>query len=619
MKLFKALLVAALALTLFFVSCDSIVEDEATDETQDIFDSELSERITVSADSVVTEMVKAMEAGGSTSDMSDYMESAAELYAEAAVTDPENSRANFGAGLFAFQSILDHPDIKMMQDKLQEWSQNMDDLDHARYYVTQFFLYGQSWVEITEQYGENRWTEYIDIDPASALLAMVYFVQNSMTEPDLIALFQETIDSYIIPALDDAIGYMDKVLTDDEFTYLLSADMTMEDDAMEVDNGEVYIISALMRIVRANLKIMNAYQLSIPGVGSMGNYFDEVSLINLVKAQDEQGGDFLKLRSNSILPSAGQDILDALTMVEESVIFIQQETDSQLNDIIKREDITEADQEIPSLIEYDMPVTVLQSVAGIADIVTALKTMFSGPFEIETFDGESITMDLTAFLNNGMQDLKALLPYHEWADINTFQKEFWGPVISQYDSFYYNNLEYQGYGVELFWMYQDITQEENNPFYELYGSFSNDGVFTVIGADTDQGFTLLEGGVNLTDDGAFYLDNQKSFCITEEAYTTINNYIENAPRNSWVALGLFETVGEHINLNFSIDHPFGIRNSDGVLKFAGNFEYIMDEAPLYLVDAKGSETDFPVFPDPTFGGLLPGMTQDKILNMATME
>ena len=128
----------------------------------------------------------------------------------------------------------------------------------------------------------------------------------------------------------------------------------------------------------------------------------------------------------------------------------------------------------------------------------------------------------------------------------------------------------------------------------------------------------------MTSDGAFYLDNQKQLCITEQAYNLINSYIADLPNDDWIKLEVFEYLSLFPKYNFSLEHPFGVRASNGVFKFAGTPEYFFDHnEPVYLVDSQGNPLDpsiqYPVFPDPTFGGVLPGMTQAKLQEFMKLE
>ena len=115
-----------------------------------------SERITVSADSVIAEMIAAGD-GADTFGMMDYMEEVEALYRKAAVANPANSRANFGAGLFAFQRIMDHPDMELLRETLESWEADIENLDYSKCYLTQYFLHGESEFCVNDRWGS--WDE----------------------------------------------------------------------------------------------------------------------------------------------------------------------------------------------------------------------------------------------------------------------------------------------------------------------------------------------------------------------------------------------------------------------------------------------------------------------------
>ena len=65
-----------------------------------------------------------------------------------------------------------------------------------------------------------------------------------------------------------------------------------------------------------------------------------------------------------MLPSAKQDIIDALTLIENGVNFITSETDDQLDDLIAKHDITDLDADIDEEFTDDdagIPVHVLRN------------------------------------------------------------------------------------------------------------------------------------------------------------------------------------------------------------------------------------------------------------------
>ena len=110
-----------------------------------------------------------------------------------------------------------------------------------------------------------------------------------------------------------------------------------------------------------------------------------------------------------------------------------------------------------------------------------------------------------------------------------------------------------------------------------------------------------------------YLDKNKRISFTEAAWTKLKSYTLAHPDI------YFDRVMELQPLNFAIFTPFGVRANDGVFMFAGKVEFAdVETAPmLYLSDGpnSGKPVTTPVFPDPTFGGLLPGMTGDKLMSL----
>ena len=236
-------------------------------------------------------------------------------------------------------------------------------------------------------------------------------------------------------------------------------------------------------------------------------------------------------------------------------------------------------------------------------------------------DGETeiITVDLSAFLNNAIADIKDFLPRHQWADLNNLDQGIDGwelyPTTHWVDGEEVFMYWVDGVFYTYYWAIDEDVVDD-----EYIGTFSSDGVFTV-----DKKYDYHEGKIIelspndlLTPDGAFYLDSQGRFCITAEAYETINEHFAEIPRDSWEAMDLMEMIGGYMpTINFSVDHPLGVRDANGVFRFAGYPTYLedQDEEIVYLVDANGNEVDDPIFPDPTFNGVLPGMTQERLVDL----
>jgi len=613
-----------LALVLFAGCFESSTEPK---DEEDIVDAQKSQRLVASADSVISEMINTGAVDESYDSMIDYIQEAEQMYKEASDQDPSNSKANFGSALFGFQGLMCNPDIKMITDTLEVWDQDIENLDNTRYIITQYFMHGidNFYIDYDDGWGWNEW-----VDPFNAFGALIYFVQNSFSDQNVVSMLQNMIDTSIIAKLNESINYMDKVLTDNNFVYDITSEMTGEDDSFELDLGEAYMISAIMHFMRASMNIINAYQLSVPNVTGITDYTDLTILLPLIKSQDENNGPMLSLRSTNRLPSAKKDITDALTMIEQGCTFITNETDSQLNDLIQKEDLTEADAEIDedfTIDSYDIPIPLLRNATSIISLAGKIKTMLNGPFnvEIETDDygTEIVSVNLAAFLNNAMLDLKDKIPYHRWNNLDDLENGFYGPGIEHWGHRTIDNIKYYYFYTDLIWDYEDaVGGDDLVDYYEYLGSISEDGILTIEKAYKYipmTGYTLVDlpPGTGLTTDNSIYLDSQNRLCITETAYEALNSYAVNAPRNSWIAFEMLDYASSLASKNYSPDHPFGVRDENGIFYFAGTPEYIGSVNPAYFTDGpSGERIDidevFPVFPDPTFGGILPGMTQQRL-------
>ncbi len=615
MKNLVALLLLSIAL-----GCAGCVfsgdDNEPTDEP--VIDPGASARLTASADSVVSLMVAQGRNDAAVAPMIDYMESAASLYRQAADQDPSNSRANFGAGVFSFQALLQNDDFNAVKDQLEEWDavDNRETLSTPEYFAAGTLLDGP-WFMIDYSYTYNGheyheyWDEYFD--PFTAFMILLSTVEQSLSNPNPVIVLQNVIDTSIIPTIDEAIGYIEKAAADDDFVFPLTTQMTGEDDAFELDCGEAHVIAAMLHLARAGFGMMNAYQFSF-GAQHVTDYSDEMYLISLVRLQDETDGTFLKLRSTNRLPAVKQHLLTALGHVEDGAAFISAETDNQLDDLIKRQDLTDGNDEVEiEFADDNMPFPVLRNATGIADLAGRIKTMLDGPvtMEVEGHTPSTISINLSAFLANGIPDFKNILPYHEWVDAEEMNSVFSG-IGLDYSYFLINNGEPLLYSPRVIDVYRTIGNSPTS--YDWFqGTVSTDGVLTLSTILQYPTLQPVSPGI-LTNDGAIYLDASNRLCMTAAAYQALNSYAASLPMTDPLAMDIARNALSRIN--FTAEHPFGVRRSDNVFLFAGSFlTGRMNTPPVYLIDTQGNETERTYFPDPTFGGLLPGMTQSQIWSL----
>jgi hypothetical protein len=591
-------------MVLFILGFSGCFDNNTTDPGDSDTSGKLqSEKLTASADSVVSVMTASLGGGGTISGAKGYMATAAGLYSDAAEKDPSNSKANFGAALLGFELLLDNSDLSTIESTLESWNSTISDPMDPRSVLARFFLSGESTVHVGDAATGYDYT----LTPDKAVGALVTLVQGSLSNPEAVALLQTTIDAVVIPRLNQSISYMENVLSDNSFSFTIS----LGDTTIEIDRGDAYLLSGAMYAMRGSLKILNAYRYSVPGATGLADYMNPNVILPLVRTQDLSDGPFLKLRNTSLLPAAKSDLLTAVDYAGRGIQSIKAETDDQSNDLVTPQVIADIEsQVITGVSATDNPIPALSQATSMVGLLNALTSMLNGTFTINPGTGQSpVTVNLSAFLNNGIPDIKKVVPYHTWMDISTLPVAFTGSDVSS-ESTQIGSATQTVWWFDVFKTYMNSigSYDSGNGFT---GTFASDGTFTATGRVVwtlgGQSVESLSPGASILGNSAFTIDSQRRICISASAWAQLQAYVRVHPDL------YFDRVFHGNMVNFSYANPFGVRGTDGVFRFAGNMKYTADGDMLYLSDRanSGVKVSTPVFPDPTFGGLLPGMTQQR--------
>ena len=210
---------------------------------------------------------------------------------------------------------------------------------------------------------------------------------------------------------------------DPDFTFELTPEMQgdEEEEPREIDLGEVYMIDASLRLLKAVFLVVTAYDFDFDDNGSYA-FLDDGSNENVLRHMErlDKTGTFLTLRSADALPAAKASILTAIEKMEKGMEVIRAETDDQDDDIILAGDLDDLDEEIDLSDQDDMPVF-FRDIRTTGDALSKAREILEGTVEIEAdFDGDedtpkqTVVFDVGQFFDNPVQDLRALLPYHTW-------------------------------------------------------------------------------------------------------------------------------------------------------------------------------------------------------------
>lgn len=314
------------------------------------------------------------------------------------------------------------------------------------------------------------------------LLNQASSVPSNITVPHL----QEIIRDNIIPKLSVAITEIGLAESDLEFNY----ETEVDGDIREFDLGEVYFFDSSLHALRAGLRIMIAYNMDLADIDGSYDWVEEGDhnvdewqegdtlnvlhyshvfgdslIIANFKNLLVDGSDFMTLNNDvdNQIELAHDDLSTFLIKLEAAAQFIRNETDPQGNDMIEFGYLTDLDDEINNC--EDCP----NFAAGwtqIEDVINWAETVLTGPYDFsEEIDGTQIdiTVNMSALFNNPVDDLKTLLPLHQWRDNSTWIDpsllDVWCDVWGHDGSPYYgHNGIYHGV-LHVEYCYQDYYGE----------------------------------------------------------------------------------------------------------------------------------------------------------------
>ena len=326
-------------------------------------------------------------------DLMDFGE-ADRLYQEAIASDPKNTEAQFGAAIAHLLALSVNEDVRAVQDSVDAYMED-DDMASAANKVAR-----------------------LPLIPAKMTL-------QALADPLTVSDLQATVNEEIIPAIDYALDRLTIVEGDSEFTFVLTPAMMgdEDEDPLEIDLGEAYMLDAQLRLLKGVLLVTTAYDFDFDMEGKyewLEEYpSDENVLRHLVRF--DKTGTFMTLKSADSMRNAKAEILTAIGKMETGLETIRAETDDQDDDLIRREDIEDLDAEIDLSEEGDDTPLFFREIRSTDDLLSKAREALESTVEIEAdFDGDegtpksTIVFDLGSFFDDPIEDLRALLPHHTW-------------------------------------------------------------------------------------------------------------------------------------------------------------------------------------------------------------
>ena len=280
----------------------------------------------------------------------------------------------------------------------------------------------------------------------------------------LVRTLQGIIRNRSLPSTDRIVGHLNVVEAHPDWQLTIID----EGDTTEIDLGEVYVLDACTRALRAGLQVATAYDVEPAPDGDYGwltQLADHAGYTGyelhpgtaagdtLVLVDDEEvdvdrqeifvngvedlltpGSSFLKLWTNpwsgATAMQAGYDEMNVLlSRLETAYDFIQAEGDDQSDDIIAQTLIAELDAAIVEA-GADLPEWI-GTWETIPDVIAWVEDIMSGPYTVPVEVGDTevydLTVDISALFLTPVPDWKTKLPYHEF-----LPRSEWATFVESY-------------------------------------------------------------------------------------------------------------------------------------------------------------------------------------------
>ncbi|MBN1578502.1 MAG: carboxypeptidase regulatory-like domain-containing protein [Chitinispirillaceae bacterium] len=313
-----------------------------------------------------------------------------------------------------------------------------------------------------------------------------------------IGYIQNLIESDLIPVIGPILEAAERIEALGDASMLV----TVDGDEYEIDKGEIYLFDAYMNLMQASMYMLCVYDMDLftapdrqdySWIDSLvnndggskrmytlsGDTLYEISswqgekeeiltMVSLLHYNIEQRGSFMTIRRP--YHSAAFNSLKAIpAKIKAGLAAIKAETDDQENDLMKLSDVNSAEGDMldfsGDLRDEGFSASFAENFSSIDKLMDFITSLLNGPYTFnETIDGTHITatVDLPAWFNDPVTDLRTLLPKYvwtneaEWVKADTFswssssynRRVVYNAAAGSYDTLYYIYV-YDEEGVEM--------------------------------------------------------------------------------------------------------------------------------------------------------------------------
>ncbi len=263
---------------------------------------------------------------------------------------------------------------------------------------------------------------------------------------------QNILESDVIPILIKIADAAERVETLPDASMLVS----IEGDTYEIDKGEVYLLDAYIRLAQASLYMLCSYDMDLYTSPERSDY----SWIDTIVNSDEEARRIYTISGDTLYEihtwkgekkaietlvrtlyfnlerrpsfmtirrpyhSAALAGLKAVpAKIKAGLAYIKAETDDQENDLLKMADVNSAEGDMfdfsGELRKEGYSASFADKFSSIDKLMNFITELLNGPYTFdEAIDGKrfSFTINLPAWFNDPVTDLRTILPHYKWTN-----------------------------------------------------------------------------------------------------------------------------------------------------------------------------------------------------------
>lgn len=309
-----------------------------------------------------------------------------------------------------------------------------------------------------------------------------------------ISYIQDIVDTEITPRLGRVIEALERIEQKSSNESLI---VSIEQETFEIDVADIYMLEASVRALRSTLNMVTAYNLDVYAPGTSDySWIDDFTLDNVYSSSDNytvslvndtlyntydytqdvntenleytfdlfkynmERSDFCTIRKENHA-IAYADLLEVPKKIDAALVALEQETDSQEDDVIKQIDLQNLDADLVNvqamLEEEGFSADFAENFASPRKMVAFIESILSGPYKfnqtLNVYDelGEvtgqatvDLTVDISKFYTNPIEDLRDLLPLHQ---MRTKENCIETKYFDYYENMYSSNIITKEMGV----------------------------------------------------------------------------------------------------------------------------------------------------------------------------